>query len=45
MDEIFRDRVRERDIDNFLVKEIYASPEFLSWIEGRIGGRLPRRGR
>jgi len=40
MDDIFRERVRERDLDNFLVEEIYASPEFLSWIEGRLGSRF-----
>lgn len=40
MDEIYRDRVRERDLDNFLVEEIYASPGFLSWIESRLSGRF-----
>ncbi|MBU0555420.1 MAG: hypothetical protein KKD64_12125 [Alphaproteobacteria bacterium] len=40
MDEIYRDRVRERDLDNFLVEEIYASRGFLSWIESRLGGRF-----
>jgi len=40
MNEIFRERVRERDLHNFLVEEINASPEFLSWIEGRLGSRF-----
>jgi len=40
MDEIFRDRVRERDLDNFLVEEIYASPRFLDWIVDRLQQRF-----
>jgi hypothetical protein len=40
MDEIYRDRVRERDLDNFLVEEIYASPDFLDWIGQRLDGRF-----
>ncbi|MGO7039979.1 hypothetical protein ACCS60_16670 [Rhizobium acaciae] len=40
MDEIFRDRVRERDLDNFLVEEIYASPRFLDWIVDRLQRRF-----
>jgi hypothetical protein len=40
MDEIYRDRVRERDLDNFLVEEIYASPDFLNWIAKRLDGRF-----
>lgn len=40
MDEIFRDRVRERDLDNFLIEEIYASPRFLDWILDRLQQRF-----
>lgn len=40
MDEIFRDRVRERDLDNFLVEEIYASSRFLDWIVERLHRRF-----
>lgn len=40
MNEIFRDRVRERDLDNFLVEEIYASPRFLDWIVDRLQQRF-----
>ena len=28
---LFRDRVRERDLDNFLVEELFSSPDFLRW--------------
>lgn len=40
MDEIFRDRVRERDLDNFLVEEIYASSRFLDWIVDQLHQRF-----
>lgn len=33
---IFRDRVRERDLDNFLVEEFASSPEFLRWVLERF---------
>ena len=35
-DELFRDRVRERDLDNFLVEELHASPDFRSWLLERL---------
>jgi hypothetical protein len=34
----FRDSVRERDLDNFLVEEIHASTDFREWILSRISG-------
>ncbi len=34
-DRPFADRVRERDLDNFLVEELHASPEFREWFVGR----------
>jgi hypothetical protein len=33
---MFRDSVRERDLDNFLVEELHASPEFLQWLLGKL---------
>ncbi|MER9920906.1 MULTISPECIES: hypothetical protein [unclassified Mesorhizobium] len=36
-DDFFRDRVRERDLDNFLVEELFASPAFLTWMVSRAG--------
>ncbi len=36
-DQPFADRVRERDLDNFLVEELHASPEFRDWFVGRTG--------
>ena len=36
MDGVFRDRVRERDLDNFLVEELHASETFLDWMLGRL---------
>lgn len=39
-DELFRDRVRERDLDNFLVEELHASPEFRSWLLGHLTARF-----
>ncbi|MDF3154053.1 hypothetical protein P3C58_18915 [Mesorhizobium sp. XAP10] len=36
-DYLFRDRVRERDLDNFLVEELFASPAFLSWMVSKAG--------
>lgn len=35
--DLFRDRVRERDLDNFLVEELFASPAFLAWIVSKVG--------
>lgn len=32
----FRDRVRERDLDNFLVEELQASEAFRAWFIGRL---------
>jgi hypothetical protein len=34
--EIFRDRVRERDLDNFLVEELQASVTFRAWFLSRL---------
>ncbi|WP_127144266.1 hypothetical protein [Pelagibacterium montanilacus] len=36
-DDLFRDRVRERDLDNFLVEELSASPAFLTWMVSKVG--------
>lgn len=35
-DELFRDRVRERDLDNFLVEELYASARFRAWLLAQL---------
>lgn len=35
-DGLFRDRVRERDLDNFLVEELHASTAFLDWTLARV---------
>jgi hypothetical protein len=35
---LFRDRVRERDLDNFLVEELHASDVFRDWLLARIEG-------
>jgi hypothetical protein len=35
-DELFRDRVRERDLDNFLVEELHASTAFRNWLLARL---------
>jgi hypothetical protein len=40
MEDIFRDRVRERDLDNFLVEEISAVPDFVGWIVERAGPKF-----
>ncbi|MEY9441696.1 hypothetical protein [Bradyrhizobium elkanii] len=34
---LFQDRVRERDLDNFLVEELYSSLTFRSWFIARLG--------
>jgi hypothetical protein len=39
-DKLFMDRVRERDLDNFLVEELHASHEFRSWLLGHLTGRF-----
>ncbi len=39
-DGLFTDRVRERDLDNFLVEELHASPEFRSWLLGHLTARF-----
>lgn len=39
-DQLFRDRVRERDLDNFLIEELHASPEFRDWLVSRLGHRF-----
>jgi hypothetical protein len=36
--ELFRDRVRERDLDNFLVEELHASAPFRQWFISRLPG-------
>ncbi|MGY3531173.1 hypothetical protein [Bradyrhizobium sp. USDA 4452] len=33
---LFQDRVRERDLDNFLVEELHSSPKFRSWFIARL---------
>ncbi len=38
--EVFRDRVRERDLDNFLVEELQASEPFRTWFLGRLAGKI-----
>lgn len=35
---LFRDRVRERDLDNFLVEELSASLAFRKWMLSRVSG-------
>lgn len=35
-EELFRDRVRERDLDNFLVEELQASTAFRDWLLARL---------
>lgn len=41
MDEpLFKDRVRERDLDNFLVEELHASEAFRSWFLAHLGERF-----
>ncbi len=32
----YRDSVRERDLDNFLVEELSASSEFREWVLGKV---------
>lgn len=39
-DQPFRDRVRERDLDNFLIEELHASTEFRDWFVARLGDRF-----
>lgn len=39
-DNLFKDRVRERDLDNFLIEEIHASSGFLAWLLARLEGRF-----
>lgn len=33
---LFQDRVRERDLDNFLVEELHSSERFRNWLVGRL---------
>lgn len=35
---MFRDRVRERDLDNFLIEELHASPPFREWLLAQLVG-------
>lgn len=35
-DELFLDRVRKRDLDNFLVEELHASNRFRDWLLARL---------
>lgn len=37
---LFKDRVRERDLDNFLVEELHASPDFRDWFVSSLGDRF-----
>lgn len=37
---LFQDRVRERDLDNFLVEELHASAEFRNWMLARLEPRF-----
>lgn len=34
---LFQDRVRERDLDNFLVEELHSSETFRTWLLARLG--------
>ncbi len=36
IEELFRDRVRERDLDNFLVEELHSSRGFRDWLLQRL---------
>jgi len=36
--DLFHDRVRERDLDHFLVEELEASPSFLTWFLEQVAG-------
>ncbi|SPJ29410.1 hypothetical protein [Falsiruegeria mediterranea] len=38
IDNVYRDSVRERDLDNFLVEELFASKEFRDWVLSRLDG-------
>lgn len=38
--DVYRDRVRERDLDNFLVEELQASDPFRSWFLGQLAGKI-----
>jgi hypothetical protein len=49
---LFQDRVRERDLDNFLVEELHSSDKFRTWLMARLGhsfippaAGLPRLGK
>jgi len=33
---LFQDRVRERDLDNFLIEELHSSKDFRAWLVGRL---------
>jgi len=33
---LFQDRVRERDLDNFLVEELHSSDRFKTWLMARL---------
>lgn len=35
---LFQDRVRERDLDNFLVEELQSSDDFRAWLLARVAG-------
>jgi hypothetical protein len=35
---MFRDRVRERDLDHFLIEELHSSSQFRRWFLDRVGG-------
>lgn len=39
-EQLFKDRVRERDLDNFLVEELSASEAFREWLIARLGGHF-----
>lgn len=39
-DNLFKDRVRERDLDNFLIEELHVSTGFLAWLLARLEGRF-----
>ncbi len=38
IEHVYRDGVRERDLDNFLVEEIFASRTFRDWVLSRLKG-------
>lgn len=44
MDDFFKERVRERDLDNFLIEELHASLAFRDWFIGHVEGFAEPKG-